>query len=141
MSLNNSQKKGLICIKPHPYASCLLQGRVPPSTTDRQLEKETSRDQNEWGSVMHGTHHFHLTGLHTEDATGEKTKTKKTKLRDLSPRANYTDRRLPSKLVPTSADRRCRVVSATDPHGHILGFLDRGRYYLFQVAPQLYSRG
>jgi hypothetical protein len=35
----------------------------------------------------------------------------------------------------------CRVVSATDPHGRILGFLDRSRYYLFQVAPQLYSRG
>jgi hypothetical protein len=33
------------------------------------------------------------------------------------------------------------VVSATDPHGRILGFLDRSRYYFFQVAPQLYSRG
>jgi hypothetical protein len=33
------------------------------------------------------------------------------------------------------------VVSATDPYGHILGFLDRSRYYFFQVAPQLYSRG
>jgi hypothetical protein len=31
------------------------------------------------------------------------------------------------------------VVSATDPHGHILDFLDRSRYYFFQVAPQLYS--
>jgi hypothetical protein len=28
-----------------------------------------------------------------------------------------------AKLVPTSADRGCRVVSATDPHGRILGFL------------------
>jgi hypothetical protein len=37
--------------------------------------------------------------------------------------------------------RECRVVSATDPHGHILGFLDQSRYYFFQVAPQLYSRG
>jgi hypothetical protein len=33
------------------------------------------------------------------------------------------------------------VVSATDPPGRILGFLDRSRYYFFQVAPQLYSRG
>jgi hypothetical protein len=33
------------------------------------------------------------------------------------------------------------VVSATDAHGRILGFLDRSRYYFFQVAPQLYSRG
>jgi hypothetical protein len=34
--------------------------------------------------------------------------------------------------------------SSTDynkPHGRILGFLDRSRYYFFQVAPQLYSRG
>jgi hypothetical protein len=27
-----------------------------------------------------------------------------------------------------------------DPHGRILGFLNRSRYYFFQVAPQLYSR-
>jgi hypothetical protein len=32
------------------------------------------------------------------------------------------------------------VVSATDPPGRILGFLDRSRYYFFQVAPQLSSR-
>jgi hypothetical protein len=28
-----------------------------------------------------------------------------------------------------------------DPHGCILSFLDWSRYYFFQVAPQLYSRG
>jgi hypothetical protein len=39
------------------------------------------------------------------------------------------------------ADRGCHVVSATDHHGRILGFLDRSRYYFFQVTPQLYSRG
>jgi hypothetical protein len=33
------------------------------------------------------------------------------------------------------------VVSVTEPYGRILGFLDRSRYYFFQVAPQLYSRG
>jgi hypothetical protein len=33
------------------------------------------------------------------------------------------------------------MVSVTDPYGGILGFLDRSRYFLFQVAPQLYSRG
>jgi hypothetical protein len=48
---------------------------------------------------------------------------------------------LSAKLVPTFTDRGCRVVSATDPHGRILGFLDRSRYYFFQVAPQLYWRG
>jgi hypothetical protein len=33
------------------------------------------------------------------------------------------------------------VVSATDPHGRILIFLDRSSYFFFQVAPQLYSQG
>jgi hypothetical protein len=59
---------------------------------------------------------------------------KKKKLRGFSPPANYTDRatlyrlsdrRLSAKLVPTLADRGCRVVSATNPHGrpdgHCLG--------------------
>jgi hypothetical protein len=31
------------------------------------------------------------------------------------------------------------VVSLTDPYGRILGFLDRSRYFFFQVPPQLYS--
>jgi hypothetical protein len=38
-----------------------------------------------------------------------------------------SDRRLSAKLVPTFADRVCRVVSATDPYGRILGFLDQRR--------------
>jgi hypothetical protein len=45
------------------------------------------------------------------------------------------------KLVPTFADRGCHVVSVMDPYGRILDFLDRSRYFFFQVAPQLYSRG
>jgi hypothetical protein len=51
----------------------------------------------------------------------------KTKLRGLSPRANYTDRdrRLSTKLVPTFADRGCHVVSVADPYGRILDFLDQ----------------
>jgi hypothetical protein len=66
------------------------------------------------------------------------------KLRGFSPqselyRSSY--RRLWAKLLPTFADRGCRVVGATDPHGRNLGFLDRSRYYFFQVSPQLYSRG
>jgi hypothetical protein len=52
-----------------------------------------------------------------------------------------SDRRLLAKLVPTFADTECRMVSATDSHGRILRFLDRNRYFFFQVAPQLYSRG
>jgi hypothetical protein len=38
-------------------------------------------------------------------------------------------------------DRECHVVSVTDPHGRNLEFLYRSRYFFFQVAPQLYSRG
>jgi hypothetical protein len=29
----------------------------------------------------------------------------------------------------------------TDPYCRILGFLERSRYFLFQVAPRLYSQG
>jgi hypothetical protein len=46
---------------------------------------------------------------------------------------------LSAKLVPTFADRRYCAVRETDPHGRILGFLDRSRYYFFQIAPQLYT--
>jgi hypothetical protein len=59
----------------------------------------------------------------------------KTKLHGLSPQANCTDRlsdrHLSAKLVPTLADRGCRVVSATiPPQSLILVFLDRSRYFL-----------
>jgi hypothetical protein len=43
-------------------------------------------------------------------------------LHGLSPQANYTDRE-------TAADRGCHVVSVTDPHGRILCFLDKSRYF------------
>jgi hypothetical protein len=52
-----------------------------------------------------------------------------------------SDRHLSAKLVPIFADRGCSVVSATDPYGGILGFLDQNHYFFFQIAPQLYSRG
>jgi hypothetical protein len=47
-----------------------------------------------------------------------KTKQKQT-LRSYSASELYrpSDRRMSAKLVPTFADRECRVVSATDPHG------------------------
>jgi hypothetical protein len=50
-------------------------------------------------------------------------------------------RSMSAKLLPNFADSGCHVVSATDPHVCILGFLDRSHYCFFQVAPQLYSRG
>jgi hypothetical protein len=52
-----------------------------------------------------------------------------------------SDHRLSANLMPTFAERVCCVVSVTDPYGRILGFLDRSRYFFFQVAPQLYLRG
>jgi hypothetical protein len=39
------------------------------------------------------------------------------------------------------ADRGCRVVSAAESYDCNLDFLDRSRYFFFQVALQLYSRG
>jgi hypothetical protein len=52
-----------------------------------------------------------------------------------------SDRRLSAKLVPTFAERGYHVVSVTNSYGRNLGFLDRSRYFFFQVAPHLYSRG
>jgi hypothetical protein len=77
---------------------------------------------------------------------GQKQRTKlKTKLHSVAlarERAMPTERPpLVGEVVPTFADRGCRVVSATVPTVVSLGFLDRSRYYLFQVAPQLSSRG
>ena len=61
----------------------------------------------------------------------------KTKLRGLSPRANYSDRaaaagrRSQCQLLKLEG---CHVVSATDPHGRFnLCFLDRSRYIFIQV--------
>jgi hypothetical protein len=70
------------------------------------------------------------------------TKTENNKLSPQSATELYppSDRRLSSKLMPTSADRGFRVGRVTDPYDRNLAFLDRSRYFFFQVAPQLYSR-
>jgi hypothetical protein len=63
---------------------------------------------------------------------------------DLSPRANYTEgqtaagRQSQCQLLRVEG---CHVASVTNPYGRNLGFLNRSRYFVFQVAPQLYSRG
>jgi hypothetical protein len=49
-------------------------------------------------------------------------KTKKLKLRGLSPELLTNVRRLSAKLVPTFADRGCRVVSATIPKAVLSDF-------------------
>jgi hypothetical protein len=54
----------------------------------------------------------------------------KKKLRSVSPREELylpSDSRLSVKLALTFADIGCHVVSVTDPHGSILGFLDLSR--------------
>jgi hypothetical protein len=43
--------------------------------------------------------------------------------------------------MPNFTDRRYHMVSVTDPYDRVLGFLDRSRYFFFQVSPQLYSQG
>jgi CBS-domain-containing membrane protein len=43
-----------------------------------------------------------------------------------------TERPLSARLVPTFADRGCHVLSATNPYGRILGFLDRSFYYFLK---------
>jgi hypothetical protein len=46
-------------------------------------------------------------------------------------------RRLSGKLVPTSAERGCHVVSVTDPYCRIFGFQNQSRHVFFLIAPQL----
>jgi hypothetical protein len=61
-----------------------------------------------------------------------------------SPRANYTDRATVACLRSNCQLLRiqtCRVVSAEDPLRPYTRFLDRSRYFFFQLAAQLYSRG
>jgi hypothetical protein len=66
----------------------------------------------------------------------------KTKLAKLRPPANYTKQQPLVGEVNANffADRVSHVVSVTDPLRRILGFLRRNRYFIFQVAPQFYSR-
>jgi hypothetical protein len=66
-----------------------------------------------------GFSELHCSTHTKKNATGE---TKDLKLRNvglLKPSKLYrpSERRLSAKLVPTFADRGCRVVSATDPYG------------------------
>jgi hypothetical protein len=86
-----------------------------------------------------GTCSFHLHGTWR----WRKVPTKKRTLRGFGPLANYAERATAAvgEVVLTFADRGCCVVSATDPPGRSLGFLDRSRYYFFQVALQLSSQG
>jgi hypothetical protein len=73
---------------------------------------------------------------------------KNTKLPKKNFVASVRKRTIPTERPPSVsevsanffADRGCHVVTVTNPYGRILAFLDRSRYYFFQVALQLYSR-
>jgi hypothetical protein len=68
----------------------------------------------------------------------------KTKLRDFWFASEFyrpSERRLLAKLVPTFAVAGVAWSAQLIPPAISLGFLDRSRYYFFQVAPQLSSRG
>jgi hypothetical protein len=52
-----------------------------------------------------------------------------------------SDSRLSTKFMLAFADRGCRMVITTDPYDRILSFLDQSSYFVFQVTPQLHSRG
>jgi hypothetical protein len=80
-------------------------------------------------SLGHFTHHFN------------KVKKKTPWPESASELYRPSDRCLSAKLVPTFADRGCHVVNVTDLYGRNIGFLDLSRYFFFQVAPHLYSRG
>jgi hypothetical protein len=48
-----------------------------------------------------------------------------------------SDSRLSVKLVPTFADRRCHVVSATDSYGRTFDFLARSLYFFFTSSSSI----
>jgi hypothetical protein len=51
-------------------------------------------------------------------------------------RERTRDCRLSAKIMPTFADRGYRVVSTTDPHGRIIGCLDRSRLWIFSQTAE-----
>jgi hypothetical protein len=63
----------------------------------------------------------HILKMRLHDCQSPKTtELKNNKLRGFSPQSDLyrlSDRRLSAKLVPTLADRGCRVVSEMNPHG------------------------
>jgi hypothetical protein len=80
---------------------------------------------------------LHISNRMSDNGTKSSRKDITGKTRHINSAAWVRDRRLLAKLVPTFAVG-CRVVSVTDSYGRILGFLERSRYFFFQVVPQLY---
>jgi hypothetical protein len=105
-----------------------------PVWTIQRIENAWSyRDPNSDPSVVRPVLYCHYTDWAT--AILFILITLKNKLHGLSPRANYTDRATAACLrsdCQLFADRGFHVVSVTDPYGHILGFLDRSRYFFIK---------
>jgi hypothetical protein len=141
---------GRECIDPHFLTSALRPGRITPGEkalgVRYQLDKRLDGLRNLSG--RHGKEKV-LTGTRIPTPCPNRyancalpaSPSMILVRKHLSPQANYTDHSFSAKLVPTFPDKRCFVVSTTDPFGRILGFLDLSRYFFFQVAPQLYPRG
>jgi hypothetical protein len=109
-------------------------------TPCRLVQSHQRPERGVSGSVTTGNAWLHDRMLYRHPST--KLKKKKTPWPESeSELYRPRDRLLSAKLVPTFADRGCHVVSVTNPYGCILGSIDRSRYFSFQVAPQLYSRG
>jgi hypothetical protein len=75
--------------------------------------------------------HFRNTGIKTRKIFKNINK-ENNKFLGLSPRPPFV-----GEVSANFFADECYVISLTDPHGSILGFLDRSSYVFFQVAPQL----
>jgi hypothetical protein len=102
----------------------------------------TPRNQNIWWFTNMSENESVIAGKrYVKCDVAKRGRNRRRVLHGLSPHANYTDRlndrRLSAKLVPTLADRGCRVVSATiPPQSLILGIKDPSRYF-HEKSPQI----
>jgi hypothetical protein len=117
----------------------LVVGHCSEGTSYLRLRGGRWTQQDPWNYLLYYPENSELLGFWTLPIVRNSLKKK-----DLWSESNYTDKATSAcrwKLVPTFADRGCRMVSAMDPHSRILSSLDRSCNYFFQLAPQLYSRG
>jgi hypothetical protein len=116
----------MIC---NPNSNSLIHN---PARTRSRIRERQEKDRN-------SVRQLHITHLLKDSA-------------DLKLKLNFEalvrQRTIPAQRSPLFGEvsakyayRGCHMSCATDPYGHILGFLDRSRYFFFQVAFQLYSRG
>jgi hypothetical protein len=103
-----------------------LSARLVPTFTDRGC------------SVVRVTDPYNrILNFLDREMTTKQTKTNK--LRGLSPRANYTDRRL-AKLVPTFAARGCHMVMTTTKQNYIHKELKLGKHVPLFTSQRIKAR-